>query len=198
MSAGRMPPSPRFGSAKTMGDATKWHASFPCCGKVRLRLASCYPRRPLFLEISSPKTSAREKSNLDGNLRSLIGQQGRQESSIHAGVINKQRQDSKRTVTSGSLCVTTGPVEQRAGPGVEAHRRGQTNVLHLNTRHQSRATIMPPMTIEEAIETTKIHSICALLNDNNSFCTPGPSALPIIRFPTWGCFGARRIRAPMK
>ena len=63
---------------------------------------------------------------------------------------------------------------------------------------KSRKTIMPPMTIEEAIETTKIHSICALLNDNNSFCTPGPSALPIIRFPTWACFGARRIRAPMK
>jgi hypothetical protein len=86
--------------------------------KVRLRLASCYPRRPLFLEISFPKTSAREKGNLDGNLRPLIGQQRRQESSVHARVINKPRQVSKRTVTSGSLCVITGPSWQRAGPGL--------------------------------------------------------------------------------
>ena len=47
---------------------------------------------------------------------------------------------------------------------------------------KSRKTIMPPMTIEEAIETTKIHSICALLNDNNSFCT----LRPFRALSTWG------------
>jgi magnesium chelatase family protein len=40
------------------------------------------------------------------------------------------------------------------------------------------ATIMPPMTIEEAIETTKIHSICGLLDDGNSFCTHRPFRAP--------------------
>ena len=34
------------------------------------------------------------------------------------------------------------------------------------------------MTIEEAIETTKIHSICGLLDDGNSFCTHRPFRAP--------------------
>jgi magnesium chelatase family protein len=40
------------------------------------------------------------------------------------------------------------------------------------------ATIMPPMSIEEAIETTKIHSICGLLDDGNFFCTHRPFRAP--------------------
>ena len=40
------------------------------------------------------------------------------------------------------------------------------------------ATIMPPMTIEEAIETTKIHSICGLLDHANCFCTHRPFRAP--------------------
>ena len=40
------------------------------------------------------------------------------------------------------------------------------------------ATIMPPMTVEEAIETTKIHSICGLLDGGNSFCSTGPFRAP--------------------
>jgi magnesium chelatase family protein len=40
------------------------------------------------------------------------------------------------------------------------------------------ATIMPPMSIEEAIETTKIHSICGLLDDGNFFCTRRPFRAP--------------------
>ncbi|MCE9542629.1 MAG: ATP-binding protein, partial [Verrucomicrobia bacterium] len=37
-------------------------------------------------------------------------------------------------------------------------------------------TIMPPMSLEEAIETTKIHSVCGLLSSGESICTsaPGP------------------------
>jgi magnesium chelatase family protein len=34
------------------------------------------------------------------------------------------------------------------------------------------------MTIGEAIETTKIHSVCELLNDGNSFCTHRPFPAP--------------------
>ena len=40
------------------------------------------------------------------------------------------------------------------------------------------ATIMPPMTVEEAIETTKIHSICGLLDGGNSFCSTRPFRAP--------------------
>jgi magnesium chelatase family protein len=41
------------------------------------------------------------------------------------------------------------------------------------------ATIMPPMTLEEAIETTKIHSICGLLLDpGNSFVATRPFRSP--------------------
>ena len=35
-------------------------------------------------------------------------------------------------------------------------------------------TIMPPMTLEEAIETTKIHSVCGLLNSGESIVTHRP------------------------
>ena len=40
------------------------------------------------------------------------------------------------------------------------------------------ATIMPPMSVEEAIETTKIHSICGLLDQLNSFCMQRPFRSP--------------------
>jgi len=40
------------------------------------------------------------------------------------------------------------------------------------------ATIMPPMTLEEAIETTKIHSICGLLEGPDAFCTRRPFRAP--------------------
>jgi magnesium chelatase family protein len=40
------------------------------------------------------------------------------------------------------------------------------------------ASIMPPMTLEEAIETTKIHSICGLLNGEHAFCTSRPFRSP--------------------
>jgi hypothetical protein len=64
----------------------------------------------------------------------LIGQQRRQESSIHAGVINKPWQDSKRTVTSGPLCVITGPIDSALDLVLSLIAGdGQTNFLHLNT-----------------------------------------------------------------
>lgn len=40
------------------------------------------------------------------------------------------------------------------------------------------ATIMPPMTLEEAIETTKIHSICGLLDGGNAFVAVRPFRSP--------------------
>jgi len=39
-------------------------------------------------------------------------------------------------------------------------------------------TIMPPMTLEEAIETTKIHSICGLLDPEHAFVSVRPFRAP--------------------
>src|SRR5215831_5553812 len=39
-------------------------------------------------------------------------------------------------------------------------------------------TILPPLTLQEAIETTKVHSICGLLNDRNHFVTARPFRSP--------------------
>ena len=40
------------------------------------------------------------------------------------------------------------------------------------------ATIIPPMSLEEAIETTKIHSICGLLDEKNAFVARRPFRSP--------------------
>jgi magnesium chelatase family protein len=39
-------------------------------------------------------------------------------------------------------------------------------------------TILPPLTLEEAIETTKIHSVCGLLSDHHSFVATRPFRSP--------------------
>ena len=39
-------------------------------------------------------------------------------------------------------------------------------------------TIIPPMTLDEAVETTKIHSICGLLNEKNAFVAVRPFRSP--------------------
>ncbi len=40
------------------------------------------------------------------------------------------------------------------------------------------ASIMPPLTLEEAIETTKIHSVAGLLDSEHAFCTKRPVRSP--------------------
>ena len=60
------------------------------------------------------------------------------------------------------------------------------------------ATIMPPMTVEEAIETTKIHSICGLLDGGNSFCSTRPFRAPHHTISDAGLIGGSSIRLPAR
>ncbi len=58
------------------------------------------------------------------------------------------------------------------------------------------ASIMPPMTLEEAIETTKIHSICGLLGDGHAFCTVRPFRAPHHTISDVGLIGGSTNPSP--
>ncbi len=58
------------------------------------------------------------------------------------------------------------------------------------------ATIMPPMTLEEAIETTKIHSICGLLDGATAFCTHRPFRAPHHTISDVGLIGGSANPSP--
>jgi magnesium chelatase family protein len=58
------------------------------------------------------------------------------------------------------------------------------------------ATIIPPMTLEEAIETTKIHSIAGLLGGEGSFVATRPFRAPHHTISDVGLLGGSTIPAP--
>lgn len=58
------------------------------------------------------------------------------------------------------------------------------------------ATIMPPMTLEEAIETTKIHSISGLLDSEHAFCTSRPFRAPHHTISDVGLIGGSTNPSP--
>ena len=58
------------------------------------------------------------------------------------------------------------------------------------------ATIIPPMTLEEAIETTKIHSIAGLLDGERSFVATRPFRSPHHTISDVGLLGGSAIPAP--
>jgi hypothetical protein len=54
-------------------------------------------------------------------------------------------------------------------------------------RHVHRLTIiLPEVTLEGALETTRIHSVAGLTGDRTALVTTRPCRAPIIRFPTRG------------
>ncbi len=57
-------------------------------------------------------------------------------------------------------------------------------------------TLMPPMTLEEAIETTKIHSICGLLDAEKSFVAVRPFRSPHHTISDVGLIGGGAIPSP--
>jgi hypothetical protein len=57
-------------------------------------------------------------------------------------------------------------------------------------------TIMPPMTLEEAIETTKIHSIAGLLDADRAFVATRPFRSPHHTFSDIGLLGGGANPAP--
>ena len=58
------------------------------------------------------------------------------------------------------------------------------------------ATIIPPMSIEEAIETTKIHSVAGLLHDDQSFLATRPFRSPHHTISDVGLLGGSATPAP--
>ncbi|MFA7345604.1 MAG: YifB family Mg chelatase-like AAA ATPase [Terrimicrobiaceae bacterium] len=57
-------------------------------------------------------------------------------------------------------------------------------------------TIIPPMDLEEAVETTKIHSICGLLNEKNAFVAHRPFRSPHHTISDIGLLGGSANPAP--
>ncbi|MDR3405037.1 MAG: YifB family Mg chelatase-like AAA ATPase [Chthoniobacter sp.] len=57
-------------------------------------------------------------------------------------------------------------------------------------------TIMPPMTLEEAIETTKIHSVCGLIDPENSLVSVRPFRAPHNTISDIGLLGGGAIPTP--
>lgn len=58
------------------------------------------------------------------------------------------------------------------------------------------ATVIPPMTLEEAIETTKIHSICGLLDEKNTFVARRPFRSPHHTISDVGLLGGSANPSP--
>jgi magnesium chelatase family protein len=58
------------------------------------------------------------------------------------------------------------------------------------------ASIMPPLTLEEAIETTKIHSIAGLLDEERGFCTVRPFRAPHHTISDVGLIGGSTNPSP--
>jgi len=58
------------------------------------------------------------------------------------------------------------------------------------------ATIIPPMTLEEAVETTKIHSICGLLDERNAFVANRPFRSPHHTISDIGLLGGSASPTP--
>lgn len=58
------------------------------------------------------------------------------------------------------------------------------------------ATIMPPMTLEEAIETTKIHSVSGLLDSEHAFCIRRPFRSPHHTISDVGLIGGSTNPSP--
>ena len=58
------------------------------------------------------------------------------------------------------------------------------------------ATIIPPMSLEEAIETTKIHSIAGMLNGEKSFVATRPFRAPHHTISDIGLLRRWRVSGP--
>src|SRR4029077_234851 len=93
--------------------------------------------------------------------------------------------------------------QQHVKRAVEVAADGSHNILLLGPPGSGKSmiakripSILPPLTLREAIETTKVHSICGLLNEEHRFVTTRPFRSPHHTISGAGLLGGTAQPAP--
>jgi magnesium chelatase family protein len=93
--------------------------------------------------------------------------------------------------------------QQHVKRAIEVAAAGSHNILLLGPPGSGKSmiakripSILPPLTLREAIETTKVHSICGLLNDQHRFITARPFRSPHHTISDAGLLGGTAQPAP--
>jgi magnesium chelatase family protein len=93
--------------------------------------------------------------------------------------------------------------QQHVKRAIEVAAAGSHNILLLGPPGSGKSmiakripSILPPLTLREAIETTKVHSICGLLSDRHRFVTARPFRSPHHTISDAGLLGGSAQPAP--
>jgi magnesium chelatase family protein len=93
--------------------------------------------------------------------------------------------------------------QQHVKRAIEVAAAGSHNILMLGPPGSGKSmiakripSILPPLTLQEAIETTKVHSICGLLNEEHRFISTRPFRSPHHTISDAGLLGGTAQPAP--